>query len=186
VDAIDPDRYARIRRGARLDIILDACAHLRRRKRDYPDLRVGVTAISFPRQPTERSVVEEFWRPRVDYVQFVSEVYDVLRFRRVFYLPPQRTDCHVKLLPLPTGRIAPCCAVMIHAHENDVSWLPHLAEDSPEAAYRKLCDLYDDPQSPLGQLCKTCDWWVQFHSDDGLRSPIYERVELGPPAPGPG
>jgi radical SAM family protein len=184
VDAIDPDRYARIRRGGRLDVILDALAHLRRRKPEYPDLRVGVTAICFVKQPTERSVVEEFWRSRADYVQFVSEVYDVFRFRRVFYLPQRRADCHVKLLPLPTGRVAPCCAVMIRAHEGDVSWLPHLAEDGPEEAYRKLCDLYDDPESPLGQICKTCDWWVQFQTDAGS-SPIHQKVELGTSPIGP-
>jgi hypothetical protein len=186
VDSIDADRYARIRRGGRLQIILDACAHLRVRKAEYPDLRVGVTAICFPRQPAERSVVEEFWRTRVDYVQFVSEVYDVVRFRHVFYLPPRRTDCRLSLIPLPSGRVAPCCAVMIHSHENDASWLPHLAEDSPEAAYRKLCDLYDDPQSPLGKLCQTCDWWVQFHGSETGSTPICQRVDLDGPARAPG
>ncbi len=186
VDAIDPDRYAKIRRGGRLEIILDACAHLSMRKHEYPDLRVGVTAICFVRQPTERSVVEEFWRTRVDYVQFVSEYYDVFRFRRVFHLPRRRTDCLLQLMPLPTGRVAPCCAVVIHAHDRDVSWLPHLADDSPEEAYRKLCDLYDDPESPLGEICKTCDWWVQFHTNDVGESPIYERVELDAPTPSPG
>jgi MoaA/NifB/PqqE/SkfB family radical SAM enzyme len=184
VDAIDPDRYARIRRGGRLEIILDACAYLRGQKPRYPGLRVGVTVICFAKQPEERAAVEAFWRPRVDYVQFVSEYYDIFRFRRIFSTPRQRINCEVKLYPLPTGRVAPCCAVAIYAHDRDVSWLPHLNEDGPEEAYRKLCDLYDDPLNPLGAICKGCDWWVQFQTDRRGRSPIYERVEfVGPASP---
>jgi hypothetical protein len=181
VDSIDPDQYARIRRGGRRETILDACAYLRQKKRDHPDLRVGVTAICFAKQPTERSVVEEFWRTRVDYVQFVSEYFDIFRFRRIFFLPEKRTDCHLKLIPLPTGRIAPCCAIAIFAHDQGVSWLPHLAEDSAAEAYRKLCDMYDDPASPLGRICGTCNWWVQFHTNDRGETPIYERVEFKSP-----
>src|SRR5262245_14492716 len=180
VDSISPDQYARIRRGGRLEVILDACDYLRRRKQEHPDLRIGVTAICFAKQSTERSVVEEFWRTRVDYVQFVSEYFDVCRFRRIFFVPEQRSDCRLELIPLPTGRIAPCCAIAIHAHDQDVSWLPHLAHDSPDEAYRKLCDMYDDPASPLGRICRTCDWWVQFHTNDRGETPIYEKVEFGP------
>lgn len=183
VDAIDPDRYARIRRGGRLEIILDACAYLRTTRARYPDLRVGVSAICFAKQREERAVVEAFWRERVDYVQFVSENYDIFRFRRIFSLPRQRTDCEVKLIPLPTGRVAPCCAIAVYAHDRDVSWLPHLADDGPDEAYKKLCDMYDDPGSPLGAICKTCDWWVQFQIDRRGDSPIYEKVEFAGPAP---
>ena len=178
VDSIDSDRYAKVRRGGRLEVILDACAYLRGRKRDYPDLRVGVTAICFSKQPDERAIVEAFWRPRVDYLQFVSEYHDMFNFRRIFFVPEKRSDCRLELIPLPTGRIAPCCAIAIYAHDQDVSWLPHLAEDSPEEAYRKLCDMYDDPASPLGKICQTCNWWVQFHTNDRGETPIYQRVEF--------
>jgi hypothetical protein len=181
VDSIDPEQYARIRRGGRLETVLEACSYLRRKKHDYPDLRVGVTAICFPKPSTERSMVEEFWRARVDYVQFVSEYFDIFRFRRIFFVPEQRTDCRLELIPLPTGRIAPCCAVAIFAHDHDVSWLPHLAADSPAEAYRKLCDMYDDPASPLGRICRTCNWWAQFHTNAKGETPIYQRVEFGEP-----
>jgi hypothetical protein len=177
VDSIDPASYAKIRRGGRLEVILDACAHLRTKRQEYADLRVGVTVISL-KQPMERSAVEQFWRTRVDYVQFVSEYYDTFRFRRVFFLPVQRTDCRLEIIPLPTGRVAPCCAIAIHAHNQDVSWLPHLAEVTPEEAYRQLCDMYENPDSPLARICQSCDWWVQFHLNERGDSPVYERVEL--------
>ena len=178
VDAIDADRYAKIRRGGRLETILTACTYLRRRQPEYPDLRVGVTVICFAKPLHDRGTVEAFWRARVDYVQFVSEYHDIFRFRRIFSAPRERTNCEVKLIPLPTGRIAPCCAISIYAHDRDVSWLPHLAEDSLDDAYRKLCDLYDDPTSPLGLICRTCDWWIQFCSDPQGNSPVLDRVEF--------
>jgi MoaA/NifB/PqqE/SkfB family radical SAM enzyme len=185
VDAIDSDRYAKIRRGGRLETILDACGYLRQRKQEYPDLRVGVTVICFAKQPDDRAAVEAFWRARVDYVQFHSEYHDIFRFRRIFSIPRQRINCEVKVIPLPTGRIAPCCAIAVYAHDRDVSWLPHLAEDNLADAYRKLCDLYDDPDSPLAAICRTCDWWVQFSADRQGNSPVSERVQFTAPLASP-
>jgi hypothetical protein len=178
VDAIDARQYARIRRGGELQVVLDACAHLRRRKATYPDLRVGVSAICFAKQFHERAVVEAFWRDRVDHLQFVSEYHDIFHLRRLFSLPEKRGNCELKLIPVPSGRVAPCCAIAIYAHDEDVSWLPHLERDTPEEAYRKLCDLYDDPNSPLSKLCAKCDWWTQFHTDARGNSPICSRVQF--------
>jgi hypothetical protein len=183
VDSTDARQYAKIRRGGQLQVVLDACTYLREKKREYPDLRVGVSAICLPGQSKERSEVEAYWRDRVDYLQFVAEYHDVFQFRKIFFLPEKRTDCNLQLIPLPSGRVAPCCAVAIHGHDQDVSWLPHLAEDSPEEAYRKLCDLYDDPKSPLGQLCGKCNWWVQFHCNEKWETPIYQRVNFPAQAP---
>lgn len=177
VDSTDPEQYARIRRGGRLEVVLAACEYLRAQKARYPGLTVGVSAICLPNTGV-RGDVEAFWRERVDYLQFVAEYHDIFRFRRIFSVPKKRIDCHIKLIPLPTGRVAPCCAVAIYAHDQDVSWLPHLANETPDEAYRKLCDLYEDPRSPLSKLCRTCDWWVQFQTDAQSASPILEMVRF--------
>lgn len=179
VDSIDPRQYAKIRRGGRLDVVLDACAYLRAEKARYPGLSIGVSAVCLS-NAMERKDVEEFWRTRVDYLQFVSEYHDIFRFRRIFRVPEKRTDCDIKLIPLPSGRIAPCCAVAVYSHDEDISWLPHLAENTPEQAYQKLCDLYEDEASPLAKLCQKCDWWVQFQTDDRGASPIVDIVRFQP------
>jgi len=176
VDSIDATQYARIRRGGKLEVILAACDYLRARKQAYPRLVVGVTVICFPKSRHSKSEVTEFWKSKVDYVQFVSEYHDVFRLRRLFFLPERRTDCHVGVIPLPSGQVAPCCAVVIYSHDHDVSWLPHLKDDTPEQAYQKLCDMYEDPTSPLSKLCATCDWWVQFHTDENGNTPVYQVV----------
>jgi hypothetical protein len=72
----------------------------------------------------------------------------------------------------------------VYSHDEDVSWLPHLAEDTPAEAYRKLCDLYDDPSSPLRRVCAKCNWWVQFQSDAQGNSPVLSRVKFTTPDPG--
>jgi MoaA/NifB/PqqE/SkfB family radical SAM enzyme len=176
VDSIDARQYAKIRRGGRLDVILDACRYLQGKKSAYPHLKVGISVVCLGKNQPGRSEVMAFWKPRVDYVQFVSEYYDVFRMRRLFFVPKQRTDCHVQLIPLPSGRVAPCCAIAIYSHDHDVSWLPHLADCTAEEAYRTLCDMYEDSTSPLSKLCTTCDWWVQFHTDETGRTPCWQKV----------
>jgi hypothetical protein len=126
--------------------------------------------------------VEAFWRDRVDSLQFVAEYHEIFHFRKVFSVPEQRINCDVRLIPLPTGRVAPCCAMAIYAHDEDVSWLPHLDHDTPEEAYQKLCDLYDDSASPLAKICQKCDWWSQFALDAEGNSPIYEQVRFDAPS----
>jgi pyruvate-formate lyase-activating enzyme len=176
VDSIDSRRYAKIRRGGRLETVLDACEYLRGKKTEYPGLTTGVSVICLPNQQHSRAQVEEFWRARVDSVQFVSEYHDIFHFRRVFGLPEKRTPCRISMIPLPSGRVAPCCAMAVYSHDEDVSWLPHLAGNTPEEIYQKLCDLYDDPESPLGRLCSKCDWWIQFQPDGQGRSMLNRRV----------
>jgi hypothetical protein len=178
VDSIDHEQYARVRRGGRLDVILNACRDLQERKCSGADVTVGVTVICFPASKHSKQDVIAFWRERVDYVQFVSEYFDVFRLRRLFFMPERRTDCGLELIPLPSGRVAPCCAVAIYSHDHDVSWLPHLAETTPGEAYEALCDMYEDPNSKLASLCARCDWWTQFHTDERGHTPIYEVVRF--------
>jgi hypothetical protein len=182
VDSIDAEQYARIRRGGRLETILDGCSTLRARKQQGADMTVGVCAICLPSSRHTKAEVLDFWRERVDYVQFVSEYYDVFRLRRLFFEPKARTDCAIGLIPLPSGKVAPCCAIAIYSHEHDVSWLPDLRQTTPEDAHKQLCDMYEDPRSKLSALCATCDWWVQFHTDAAGNTPIYERIAFAPAA----
>jgi hypothetical protein len=62
---------------------------------------------------------------------------------------------------MPSGRIAPCCAMAVYQHEHDVTWLPHIDEiTSLQSAHEKLCDLYEDPKGPMASICSKCDWWI--------------------------
>ena len=108
----------------------------------------------------------------------MSEYHDMFRLRRLFFVPDRRTDCALELIPLPSGRVAPCSAIAAYSHGHDVSWLPHLAEVSPEQAYEALCDMYEDPKSKLASLCTRCDWWTQFHTNEAGHTPIYEFVRF--------
>ena len=184
VDSIDAAQYAKIRRGGSLETILDAFAYLREKQQAGADISFGVSAICFPKPKHTKQEVAEFWRDKVDFLQFVAEYRDVFRLQQLFFLPECRTDCRLELVPLPTGKVAPCCAIAIYAHDHDVSWLPDLAETGQESAYRQLCDLYDDPASPLARLCTQCDWWTQFHVDERGNTPIFERIWFDRSEPG--
>jgi MoaA/NifB/PqqE/SkfB family radical SAM enzyme len=178
VDSIDKNQYAKIRRGGTLDVILNACAYFKQKKMADTDLRLGITVICFPKSNHSREEVVDFWRERVDYIQFVSEYYDVFQLRRLFFLPDRRVNCSLKLIPLPSGYVAPCCAIAIYSHDHDVSWLPHLANVSPKQAYDELCNMYEDQASPLAHICTKCNWWTQFYTNEKGNTPIFEMIEF--------
>jgi len=182
-DSTDPEQFRRIRRGGELQRILDACQYLRERKVQYPDLRVEINCTLFKNTFPKQQEMVDFWRGKVDQVNFNAEYYDTWRYRNLFFDPTERNDCKVQLYVLPSGRIAPCCAMMVHAHDHDVSWLPHVAEVSLDEAYRRLSDLYEDPTSPLGKLCQTCDWWIMWTPPVDGTTPYARSVSLDDPRP---
>jgi len=47
----------------------------------------------------------EFWRSRVNAVNFHAEYYDTLKFRNLFHVPETRNDCHLQPYVLPSGQI---------------------------------------------------------------------------------
>jgi hypothetical protein len=126
----------------------------------------------------------DFWSTRVDALHFHAEYYDVLKFRNLFFIPEKRNDCHIQLYVLPSGYIAPCCAMMVQSHETDTSWLPHIRDNSLQEAYDKLCDMYEDPTSQLGKVCANCQWWVMWSDHKDGASPYMKsvRFDAGPPA----
>lgn len=167
-DAIEPKAYAKIRRGGELQRILDAAEFLRNRKPSFPDITVEINCTllsnTFPRQDE----MIEFWRERVDAVNFNAEYFDTFRFRNTFFTPQRRVDCHLQTYVLPSGKITPCCAVMVHAHDHDVSWLPDIRTHSLQEAHDQLCDMYEDPSSELSALCRQCDWWIMWAKKGGM------------------
>jgi MoaA/NifB/PqqE/SkfB family radical SAM enzyme len=183
VDSIDATQYARIRRGGNLMTILDAFAYLRRKRWNGADIKFGVSAICFAKNKHSKQEVIDYWSTKVDFLQFVSEYHDVFHLRRLFFVPERRTDCRLEIVPLPSGRAAPCCAVAVYSHDHDVSWLPDLAEVDVTTAYHQLCDMYEDPTSPLAALCTKCDWWTQFHTDADGNTPIYQMIRFDAPVP---
>jgi Radical SAM superfamily len=176
-DSTDPDEFRKIRRGGELSRILDACAYMRERKADYPDLRVEISCTllhtTFPKQDE----MVAFWRGKVDAVDFNAEYFRTFRYRNIFFEPPRRVDCALATYVLPSGRISPCCAVTVYQHEHDVSWLPHIAETSLQEAYDRLCDMYEDPDSPLATLCRSCEWWIMWAHRDNM-TPYGRHVKL--------
>lgn len=181
VDTTDAELYRKIRRGGEFYRILEACTYLRESKKQYPGLRVEINATLFKNTFPKQDEMIEFWRGKVDQVNFNAEYHDTFRFRNTFFVPERRNDCRLQLLLVPSGRIAPCCAMQVHQHYHDLTWLPHIDEVSLEDAYTRLCDMYDDPSSPLGKICKDCDWWIlNANYDAEYKTPYLRCVPLEP------
>lgn len=182
VDHIEPRQYAKIRRGADLELVLSTIAYLRQRKAELPDLSVEVNCILIGDTRDRMQEFADFWSTRVDAVHFHAEYYDVLKFRNLFFVPEHRNDCHIQLYVLPSGQITPCCAMMVQAHEGEVSWLPNIADTSLQEAYDRLCDMYEDPNSELGKVCAKCDWWVMWSEPRDGSSPYMKSVRFDRPS----
>lgn len=183
VDHIEPRAYAKIRRGGDLDRVLATIAYLRLRKDQIPDISVEVNCIVIGDTRHRMQEFADFWSDKVDAIHFHAEYYDVLKFRNLFFVPEQRNDCHIQLYVLPSGQIAPCCAMMVQSHENDTSWLPNIADTSLHDAYDKLCDMYEDPTSELGKVCAKCQWWIMWSDQKDGGTPYMRTVRFDVPAP---
>ncbi len=177
VDTTDEAQYRKIRRGGELRNIIEACKTLRRKKmEEYPDLRVEINATLFRNTFPKQREMEDFWRGLVDQVNFNAEYFDTFSFRNTFFLPQKRVDCDLQLYIMPSGRIAPCCAIAVYQHDNDVSWLPHVDEvASLQDAHEALCDIYEDPNGPMASICSKCDWWILSMSGN---SPYIRATDL--------
>ena len=186
VDAIDHDQYRRIRRGGDFQAILDACAYLRSKKTEYPDIRVEINNVLFKATFHRQQEYVDFWRGKVDAVSFNAEYYDTFKFRNTLYDRGERVDCQIRAFLMPTRKISPCCAMTVYQHDRDVSWLPQIGEMPLDQAQDYLQGLYDDPESPLGRLCKTCDWWILFKRNEQGDSPYLRTVFFGSDEDGDG
>lgn len=186
VDHIESRAYAKIRRGGDLDKVLATIDYLRRRKADFGDISVEVNCILIGDTRERMQEFADFWSTRVDAVHFHAEYHDVLKFRNLFHVPEVRNDCHIQLYVLPSGQIAPCCAMMVQSHETDTSWLPNIQDDSLQEAYDRLCDMYEDPSSELGKVCAKCQWWVMWADQKDGASPYMKSVRFDQPEPVPG
>jgi len=184
VDAIEPGSYRRIRRGGELSVILDVCSYLRSKKSAYPDLMVTIANVLFKQTLARQGEFERFWTGRVDRVSFQAEYYDAFKFRNILYDPGERVDCHLRVFLMPNGKMTPCCAISAYQHDRDVGWLPSIRNTSPSAALDHFKELYADPQSPLGELCKQCDWWMMFKQDEQGHSAFSRTVSLPDLPPG--
>lgn len=183
-DAIDAVHYERIRRGGKFQIILDAVAHLDMRRADFPDLTIEIGCTLFRKTFHLQPQFEDFWRARgVDRVNFNAEYFDIFRYRNLLATPEKRVDCRIQTYVLPSGKISPCCAIMVYAHDHDVEWLPDVRTHSLQQAYDELCDMYDDPGSPLAKQCADCDWWIMWDQGAEGNSPYFRGADLRPPAP---
>jgi sulfatase maturation enzyme AslB (radical SAM superfamily) len=178
VDAIDAGQYAKIRRGGDFDVILEACRQLRARKSRYPDLRVEVNNTLFKTTFPRQAEYVDFWRGKVDQVNFNAEYYDTFKFRNLLTDPGDRVHCQIRTFLVPNGKITPCCAMVVYQHTHETPWLPNVRDMSLEDAQVYLQGLYDDPESPLGKLCQGCDWWIMFKPDAQGNSPYVRYVPL--------
>ena len=178
VDAYDPETYRKIRHGGELSRIVDACRYLHSRKREHPDLRVEVNNVLFHNTFPHQERFLAFWRGLVDAVNFNAEYYDTFHFRNLFFDPGERVDCHLQLYLLPSGHMTPCCALMVHQHTRDLDWLPHIRETEPAAALDIFQKMYDDPSSPMAEICRQCDWWILWKRDAAGNSPYFKTVQI--------
>ena len=183
VDAMSAGDYARIRRGGDFQRILDACAELRARKRKCPGLRVEVNVILFNETLARQEDFVRFWRDKADALDFRAEYFDTFKFRNTLGRPQKRVECQVAAYLLPSGQIAPCCAMIVHQHSHDLPWLPHIRDCTVTAAYESLRAMYADPGSPLSQLCRGCEWWIQFVRNADGTTPYSRHVSFEPVSP---
>lgn len=177
-DSIEPMEYAKIRRGGELQKVIDAVTYLRARKSDYPDIRVYVQCTLLSTTEKKREAMLEFWSGKADQVLFNAEYYDTFRFRNLRYNPTKRVDCSLQTYVMPSGKIAPCCAIMVWEHDNDASFLPDIRTHTLAEAYSELSDMYEDPNSKLGNICKTCDWWIMWSKERADCTPYFEMHDL--------
>lgn len=183
-DSIDPVQYRKIRRGGELSRILDAASYLQEQKKKYKDLRVEITCTLLSNTFNRQKEFESFWSDKVDRLLFNVEYYDVFKYRRTFHNPAKRHNCEIKTYVVPSGHIAPCCAITVYQHEGDTSWLPHVDTHTLAEAYEQLCDMYEDPQSPLSRLCRKCDWWIMWAPNKQANGSGYFRyVDFERPNP---
>ncbi|UKJ78128.1 radical SAM protein [Azospirillum brasilense] len=180
VDAHTAHQYEKIRRGAKFDKILDACAYLRQKKSDYKDLSVQINVTLFRNTFDKQDAMIAFWKGKVDQINFNAEYYNTFLFRNTFHFPEKRNNCRIKLYLLPTGHLAPCCAMQVYQHEKDASWLPHIDQMTLQDAYDYLCDLYENPDSPFANLCQQCDWWILYADAKDGATPYLRCVPLAP------
>jgi hypothetical protein len=165
-DSIDAAQFRKIRRGGELSKIVEACAYLKSKKHLFPDIRVEITCTLFSNTFGRQREFEKFWSDKVDRLLFNAEYYNQLKFRNILHQPRRRVNCEIKTYIVPSGHIAPCCAIMVNQHDGDTSWLPHVETHTLEEAYTELCDLYEDPESPLSKICRNCDWWIMWAQND--------------------
>ncbi len=183
VDAIDSDMYSKVRQGGDFSVILAACAYLKEQKAQYPSLRVEINNTRFLNTAKQEAQFVDFWRDKVDVVNFNAEYYDIFKFRNKFFEPTERANCEMSVYLLPTGQMAPCCAMMVYQHYHNVDWLPHIDDTTPEAAYEQFVGLYNDPESDFRKnICSKCDWWIMWAKDEAGNTPYWRSVQLSEPA----
>ena len=177
-DSHDAKHYERVRRGGKLEKILAAVDYLNQRRSEFPALSIEINCTLFRKTFGEQQSFEEFWSGKVDRINFNAEYHDTFKFRNLFYMPEKRVDCKIQTYVTPTGKIAPCCAIMVYQHENNVDWLPSITTHTLEQAYQQLCDMYDDPASPLAKHCKDCQWWIMWSPHVAGQTPYNKSVAL--------
>jgi len=182
VDAIEAVQYEKIRRGGKFQNILDTVDHLNLRRGRHRDIAITINVTMFRKTFDLQDKFIEFWTGKVDTVAFNAEYYDTWNFRNTFTQPQKRVNCKISTLIQPSGKITPCAAIGVHCHENELDWLPTVDSHGLQDAYDYLCDLYDDPNSPLSKLCAGCDWWILYDQQEG-QSPYYRQVDLPKPKP---
>ena len=178
VDHIEPRAYAKIRRGGDLEKVLATIDYLNERKKQVRDINIEINCILIGDTKERMEEFAEFWRGRVEAVNFHAEYYDALKFRNLFHVPETRNDCHIQPYVLPTGQITPCCAIMVQAHDTDLAWLPNIADTPLQEAYDKLCDMYENPNSELGKICSKCQWWVMWSDLKDGATPYLKTIRF--------
>lgn len=176
-DAIDEKSYAKIRVGGKFSKILDTARYLQESKVRYPDITVEINCTLLSNSFDRQNEFVEFWKGKVDAVNFNAEYFDIFKYRNIHYEPEKRVDCQIQTYVLPSGKIAPCCAMMVYAHDNDVSWMPDIRTHTLQEAYDELCNMYEDPESELASHCRKCQWWIMWTRKDDM-TPYLKVVNL--------
>lgn len=179
-DAYTYEDYAAIRRGGDFRIILAAFEYLRKQKQRFNDLVLESNNVLLFGEMHKILDYCEFWKGKIDQVNFFSEYYDTFHFRNTLCkIPRERCDCELALYLMPSGYISPCCAINIIESTENIDWLPHIDKYEPAAALQYLESLYSTSGSPLRNICEKCNWWMMFYRNEYEESPVSLSIALG-------
>jgi pyruvate-formate lyase-activating enzyme len=188
MEGITPETYNAVRQGGDLIKMLAILDNIRRmRDAGLANWQVSINYIELPSLPFTRQEVADFFRGRVD----------VVNFCRSFCDPPtehtftdQEMEESIKSLPGycyttlhgpvlgPRGHILPCGLASNCEWFEDLSWAFKI-QDMPlaEINERYKAALQDD-NSEMRQLCNRCTFWSHSYRQKGTLTSTYYHEEI--------
>jgi radical SAM protein with 4Fe4S-binding SPASM domain len=183
LDSVDPQVYAAVRRGAKLETVLERiqyfCDYRRQQQADKPRIQVSVVSTRATAAGVQDFV--SYWRNEVDRVRVYEEHSQDGNFGSLASScdrqSPQRQACHKPFTDMVVywdGGVALC------NHDWDRQNLlgnlrrQSIAEVWNGANYRTIRKAHSQDIDRLEKLCRNCDHWRAYYLPDRKVGELYE------------